>query len=231
MITECSDTIINGLFFCPTSTKGNMGWSDSSMDGVCWILAIVVIGVLIYLGCCELRKSPPPAVPPRRGTTGTTSARAAVHKKDDDEEHGNHNSGKLPEPRRELKGVPLADAFQEFDIDRSLTRTVPEDAYQVPDSVFMQEFVDGDKSTFRPVNKEAALKSANTRPSQHMKNGRADAAPPSRVIGLSPMEFARKTVQRPVSAASCVSFNDTDSRQVMVNESTNCFETESCPWQ
>ena len=202
-----------------------MSWC-STTDGICYVLALVVVAVLVYLGCSELRKAPPP--PPaaaRRATTTTTVAARAAKAADP------------PPPRRELKGssplAPIDEVFAPLDVDRSMTRVVGEDTYKVPDSVWVQEFIDGDKSTFRPVDKEAALKSANTRPAQHMKNGRADGAPPSRVIGLSPMEFARKTVHRSAStSASCVSFLDTDARHMSTDDNeTDCLATGTCPWQ
>ena len=201
-----------------------MGWScDSSMDSVCWVLAIVVVAVLIYLGCSELRKTSPSYASARRAVSARASAKA------DDAADGPAHGAK-PEARRELKGMSVHDAFEpQVGVDPSMTRVVPKDAYAVPESVFLQDFVDGDATTFRPINKEEALKSANTRPAQHMQNGR-DQGTKSRTVGLSPMEFARKTIPRPQTSSSCVAFNDTDTRQTMVNESTNCFATESCPW-
>ena len=196
----------------------------SSMDTMCGVLVVVVVVVLIYLGCSEIGKAPSSATAARRATTARATVPSQASKSDD------HGSSKLPDPRRKLEGIPLADAFQQFDVDQSLHRIVPDNAYAVPDDVYLQDFIDGDKSTFRPVDKEAALKSANTRPAQHMKNGR-DNGTKARTVGLSPNEFVRRTLQRPVSSSTCVAFNDTDTRHVLVNEATNCFESESCPWQ
>ena len=36
-----------------------MSWC-STTDGICYVLALVVVAVLVYLGCSELRKAPPP---------------------------------------------------------------------------------------------------------------------------------------------------------------------------
>ena len=210
-----------------------MGWScDSNMDGVCWVLALVVVAVLIYLGCCELRKPPPPAAPAssggeiaaRRATTTTAAPQesAAEPKK---------AAAQHEMPTSAHGGVPLQEAFQEIDVDRSMERIgAPADSYLVPDSVFMNEFNDAEKTPFKPINKEQALRSANIRPK--IQNSRGDAAPGrARRVGLSPMEFARKTIHRTPSTAACVAFNDTDSRHVEINEATDCFASESCPWQ
>ena len=122
-------------------------------------------------------------------------------------------------------------AFAEMDVDRSMTRIVLESAYNVPDSVFMQEFVDGDKSSFKPINKEQALKSANTRPAQHMANGR-DNGVKSRTVGLYGMAFAgRGPIERPVTSSSCIAFGDTDTRQHQAKQAADCAATDSCPWQ
>lgn len=186
------------------------------MESVYWILALVVVAVLVYLGYSEMHKAPAaPAKPP-----SAKAARAATNQSKDD-----------TPPRRTLSGIDMNDAFAEVDVDRSMTRVVPASAYAVPDSMFLQEFVDADKSSFRPVNKEQALKSANTRPSQHMKNGR-DTGAKSRTVGLYGMAFAgRGPIDRPTNGASCISFNDTDTRQHHANEATDCLATESCPWQ
>lgn len=181
-----------------------MGLCDSSMDGVCWVLAAVVVAVLVYLGCCEMRKTS--YVAARRAT-----ARAAANKE---------------APK---SGVPITtDVFQEFDVDRSMTRVVAQDTYNVSSSMFLQEFKDGDSGAFRPINKEEALKSANTRPSQHMENGR-DSGTKSRTVGLAPMEFARKTIHR-TPTTGCVSFNDTDTRQTLMSGMPECGE-DGCPYK
>lgn len=203
-----------------------MGWScdSSSMDGVCYVLAIVVVAVLVYLGCSEMRRTSTYAAARRASKAG----RAATNAPADD--------ASAPPPRRTLSGIPVGgtdmdEAFAELDVDRSMTRTVDVSTYQVPQSVFMQEFVDGDKSSFRPPNKEAALRSANTRPAQHMKNGR-DNGVKSRTVGLYGMAFAgRGPIERPVGSSSCIAFGDTDTRQHMVMQATDCAASESCPWQ
>ena len=137
-----------------------------------------------------------------------TSARAATNDK---------TATATAPPRRELSGLTsgadINDAFADLDVDRSMTRVVPPSAYQVPESVFMQEFVDGDKTSFKPINKEAALKSANTRPAQQMVNGR-DNGVKSRTVGLYGMAFAgRGPIERPTGSSSCIAFGDTDTRQ------------------
>lgn len=181
------------------------------MDSVCWIMALVVIAVLVYLGCSELRKTSSYTAARRgvsaRSASNTTSADPAA-------------ADALPPPRRTLMGITsgtdINDAFAEIDVDPSLTRVVPESTYNVPDTVWLQDFVDGDKTSFKPINKEQALKSANTRPAQQMANGR-DNGPKSRTVGLYGMAFAgRGPVERPPATSSCIAFNDTDTRQLKV---------------
>ena len=204
---------------------------DMNADGVCWMLAVVVVGVLLYLACSELRKpaahasSPPPPSSSAQPSTAARRAVSARAAKRGEEEDGYAD---VAPARRSLLGANLEDAFDQVDVDRSMERVVPEGAYAVPDDVFLSEFHDADASTFRPVNKEAALKSANTRPSQQMQSGRSDGAPPSRVVGLAPMEFARRTIQRPKGGgAGCASFNGSDAQHI--GQPPACGE-EGCPW-
>ena len=201
-------------FFCVAVSKEetlNMAWCNTTVDGVCWVLAVVVVAVLIFLGCSELRKTSA-HVAARRAASARIASRADAKggSKADDAvaTHPTH-----PTARTKTSSVHLDDAFMEFEVDPSLTRVVPENAYAVPDHVFMQEFVDGDKTAFRPIDKETALKSANTRPSQHMQNGR-DHGAKARTVGLYGMAFAgRGPIERPVGSSSCIAFHDTDTRQ------------------
>ena len=198
-----------------------MGWScDMSADGVCWMLAIVVVAVLLYLACSELRKPPPAAPSAPAAARRAVSARAAKHEEE---------KADVAPARKTLLGANVEDAFHPVEVDGAMARVVPEGAYAVPDDVFLSEFHDADASTFRPVNKEAALRSANTRPAQQMQSGRSDGAPPSRVVGLAPMEFARRTIHRPrAGAGGCASFNGSDAQ--LVGEPPACGE-EGCPWE
>ena len=211
----------------PSRPQPIMG-CDVSADGVCWMLAVVVVGVLLYLACCELRKPTAPLPPPP--SSQPTAARRAVSaraaKREEEDSGAAHDAAPA---RRSLLGANVEDAFEKVDVDASMVRVVPEGAYAVPDDVFLSEFHDADASTFRPVNKEAAMKSANTRPSQQMQSGRSDGAPPSRVVGLAPMEFARRTIQRPRGeAGACASFNGSDA-QHNVGQPPVCGE-DGCPW-
>ena len=199
-------------------------------ETLCMAVAIVVILVLVYLGCSEFSRM-------RASTSARRSTRSAknvvvVDPKEKKKHDAKHDAAHdLPEPRKVLKGTQIHDAFAEMEVDRSMARLVQQDTSDVGTEFFLQEFHDEDANSFRPVNKEAAMKAANVRPGQQMQNGRSDGAPPARMIGLSPMEFARKTIQRPVAGSSCMSFNDTDARHMLINDHTDCFATESCPWQ
>lgn len=184
-------------------------------------LLVAAVAALVYLIVEEFTKKAPLKAELKGEPTSAKAARAATHE----------GSSHLSPPRKEREGIPVAlsDAFQEFDVDRSNTRIVNQEASNVPDSMFLQEFVDGDKSTFRPINKEEALRSANTRPSQQMQSSREGTK--ARTVGLYPLAFAgRKAIERPLSTA-CVGFNDTDTRALLASESTACLATESCPWQ
>lgn len=194
-----------------------MAWScESSMDGICWILALVVVAVLVYLGCSELRKTSSYAAARRATAAPVASARSATTDTPDAAAKSAPDAAPNPPPRRSLTGISGTDineAFAELDVDRSMTRVVPESTYQVPDSMFLQEFNGADQSSFRPINKEAALKSANTRPAQQMANGR-DNGVKSRTVGLYGMAFAgRGPIERPAGSSSCIAFGDTDTRQ------------------
>lgn len=215
--------------------------SKSAVDGICWVLALVVIAVLVYLGCCELRRprggldAPPPTSARRaRNVTGgeVVAARAATNAKvEDAAQHAPAASHKAA-----AAGSDVRDAFQEFDVDSGLARIAPEQApSNVPDELFLQEFLEDDNAAaaFRPINKEQALLSANTRPAQHMQNGR-DNGPKSRTVGVYEMAFAgRGAIERPVSSdgPACIPFNDTDTRQLMTNQTTPlCDADGSCQW-
>lgn len=192
-----------------------------NLDGICWVVAIVIVVVLVCLGCSEYGKINKNMS--ARRTLPSKSARNMVVSQNDSP------SESLTE--RITKGVSVDNAFAGMEVDDSLARIVKTDlAGDIGTESFLQEFHDDESTSFRPINKEQAMRNANVRPAQQMKNGRADGMPPARTIGLSPMAFARKDIQRPVGGSGCMSFNDTDARHVLINEATNCFETGTCPW-
>lgn len=206
--------------------------SCTGMDTICWAIAVVVILVLVYLGCTEVKRmhsysssSSAPACTAKRAAPRSARAAAA------ESPPASPLSPPLSPPTHtDSRGAMLDDAFAQVPVDPTMTRVVNKDASDISNDFFLQEFHDDDSSSFRPIDKEKAMKSANVRPAQQMKNGRADGAPPARMVGLSPMEFARKTIQRPVTGGGCMSFNDTDARHVLVDNTTNCFSTGNCPW-
>ena len=202
-----------------------MGHCDGSrLDTVCWAIALVVIVILSVLACQEMGKMNSSRA--ARRVTNTKSARATEHdaaphdlKKVHAMAHGHDDASHddMPPARRVLQGTDIHDAFAEFEVDRTMTRIDDANSkYDVSDDMFLQDFHDEDKTSFRAISKEDALKSANLRPAQQMANGRSDSAPPARTIGLRPNEFARKTIDRTVNSTSCIAFNDTDTRHGQV---------------
>lgn len=182
------------------------------MDTLCWTVAIVVILVLAYFGCTEMSRTPHSASARRAQPAPVKSAKNVV----------NDSSDAPREPLTQLdthhfkNPANLDKAFRKVDVDPSMERVVNTDSSNIGSEFFMQLFHDDDSTSFRPINREQARASANIRPAQQMQNGRADGGPPARQIGLSPMEFARKTIQRPVANSGCIAFNDTDHRSTLV---------------
>jgi hypothetical protein len=222
-----------------------MGSNGCGMDVVYTVITVLVILVVVYLGCTELRRmggGASGATSARRGTNAK-SARAAVAFKSPLEESCGHGAPPASprEPARHEDAKPavqrheaddadafltpaiatdahgtadLTDAFEPMHVDPSLVRIVEKDASQIPDDVFLADFHEADPNAFQPIDKERAKASASIRPAQSMQHDRDDGKPPARTIGLSPMEFARRTIPRPPRTASdCpMPFNEVDAR-------------------
>ena len=155
------------------------------------IVAILVVSMLVYLGYTELQRmeekphAKTAAVPAHTATAATATA-TSTHAK---------------------KSEPVDDAFGELtDVPPSMMRVAPPS--NVDESVFLKDFTED--QGFRPVNKEAALKSANVRMAAEAVNGRLDG-PLTRNVGLNPMMHARRSIM-PEKTGASISFLDTDMR-------------------
>ena len=187
------------------------------MDQTCWVIAVLVLVVMAVFAFIQMRRPPAAASSRSARKTVTTSSHDASS------------------PAAAKKGAMLQDAFgTEIQIQNAMERVVDASSYQVDESLFMKEFIGADETTFRPIDKEQAMKSANARPAQHMQSGRPDTAPPSRTIGLDPMAFARTPIPRPAhESAACIPFNDNDHRIATKKATPECeSDAQShCPWE
>lgn len=174
------------------------------MIGVIAIMAVV--GILVVLG---VRHFLPTKTTPK--STSKSARRAAAPPSSP--VHDVHDEEAAASPKAARAPTEINHAFSEFDVDHSMVRTVSVHESQLPDSYFLTDFVDENATTFRPINKEDAMRSATVRPAQQMKNGRADELPPARVIGLNTMMHARKMIPARLDMSSgCILFNESDSR-------------------
>ena len=194
-----------------------MAANMSLVTGAVLAVMLVAIAVVVYF---EMQRASP------------AKAKKAAAPKPDAPKPAPHVAAPVAAPAAPVthKGGELHDAFAEVDVDHSLTRVAPAQGSSVDDSYWLNEFHDAEDTAFRPIDKEQAKASANTRPAQQMQNGRDDHKAKARTVGLSPMQFARKDIERPVDSDSCISFNDTDTRHVLIDKKTDCFATDSCPW-
>lgn len=192
------------------------------------VVAMVVLAVAVgAVVMTEMRRSKPAAKPPAKKAPDSERAARAATAVAPIAAPPAASASSAPG----MRGVDLHDAFAEFDVSRALTRVAPKDQSSVDDSFWLKDFHDAHNTSHRPINKEEAMRSANARPAQQMANGRADDTPKARTVGLSPMAFARKTVERPLDASSCIAFNDTETRHMLIDQKTNCMASENCPWQ
>jgi hypothetical protein len=195
------------------------------MDSVCWIVAIVVIIILVYMGCTELRKSSAISARKTQNDTKQKPRKSALRTSRGQNEYTTNDSLHIQ------KGVMIDESFQEVQVDRSLDPVVETmGGSQISENYFMSEFYDASETAFKPINKEEALRKATVRPGNGESDRAAQIDPPARMIGLSPMNFARSKLPNRHGSSHCVSFNDTDHRQVSINAETNCFDSYNCPW-
>ena len=147
---------------------------------------VLIVSMLVFLGYTEMQRmeEKPHAKTAVPAHTATATA-TATHTK---------------------KSEPVDDAFGELtDVPPSMMRVAPPS--NVDESVFLKDF---DDQGFKPINKEAAMKSQNVRMAAEAVNGRLDG-PLTRNVGLNPMMHARRSIM-PEKTGASISFLDTDMR-------------------
>lgn len=228
--------------------------SSGAVDKMCLLITLAIVAALVYVGVKEMRKLNLPTPFKKSGGAGGKASKQQhrVPESERGSEAPMMRSGRAAtnvEPTDLVasasaataqRGSHIDTAFEEIDVDATLARIAPKQAdSKIDSSYFMQDFLNEDASAFKTIEKEDAMRSATIRPAQMAESGRQrpDGAPSARQIGLSPMEFARPTIQRPVDPKNAtVAFNDVDARHAIVHDKkpvcdhSTANHTPDCPW-
>lgn len=217
-----------------------MGCSGPSVIAyMAWIVGIIVVIALVYLGCTELGKTgaPPGTVSGFRGPsvsgrrTSSSGARSTqgefgvsdgsavngVHQPQDGDQAFN-SSFKVDTHNM----VPIdGTAPSPTALPSSNNANLPqwENSWN-PDSTYAEQ-------QFKPVNKEGAKKGANHLAYFGMQMQRDACRPKGQVDVIGALR--PKTAPIPINRCP-ISFNDADCRQVLYNQKTNCWNQGNCPW-
>lgn len=194
-----------------------------------WMLGLVAVAVLIYMGCSCMSSSY------TSSSDGGKSARAVGRAKGNNsnmDEKGNivHAADMNHPHEPPEEGMAKVNSASHPDHEDTFSDGMPKQASKShPD--FMNTTHDKSQSdSFKPVDKNGAKRGANTRANATMLSSRADG-PNSRTVGMNVLLFDQCRGSNKVPIGSCnVSFLDSDSRQMIYAAETNCFAKENCPW-
>lgn len=205
----------------------------SSLEYSCWIISIILIVVLVFLGCSEVKKinGNVSSKLSKNEKPRSRSAKRSVYKPHaiscqntigpmDKIDEAFKSEGVTKDSMTPLVGFPESWKSKE---QKKVTE---------PDSVlddFFQNTEDDDG--FVAPELEKARRAANTLATAGMQMERDDG-PKSRTIGQKGLgEMLREAPKLPIGA-KCVSFNDTDARQMIYNKATSCMldPSKKCPW-
>lgn len=212
-----------------------------------WILGMLVVGVLIFFGCQCLHSS-------SSGSYGRSARVSKAVGNMSGSQHIVHNTNAPSEiavvavgeedttttttttKHSEEAMVAVASGGGHFNQPPpAMSSGLPSSSSSSDDPNFMNVGEDGEQAQyFKPVDKKGVVRGATTRANSFMlssTNG-DNSSPPARTVGMNVLLFDQCRSKQKVPIGVCnVSFLDSDSRQVLYNQETNCWKSGSCPWE
>jgi len=207
----------------------------STFEYSCWVTSFVLIAVIVYLGCAEMRKD---SHPPVRGVASARvakvdkrqSARSArreyygrgeeLPRIDDDSIWGSQNGKKEEDTGMQTLGFPASwESKAEHDSKPRNSKLDSDFASQTDDK----------HEAMPTVSKESAMAGANSSPSDHSESERSSGGH-ARTVGLKGLGETLRPPPAFKTGSKCISFMDSDARQMEHNRNTDCLKKENCPW-
>lgn len=201
--------------------------SPTPVAYLAWIVGIVVVVALVYLGCNELGRSDgaSSALPAARagGDAGVCGRRTvSASKSAPQNSEDAFDASFAVETKRHMAKVDGSQPDRAASVQSGSSDSVSsqwEDSWSI-------DATNAQAAQFRPVNKEGARRGANTSGLEGIQMQR-DACRPKGMVDV--VGALRPQVNVPLNVCG-VTWGDSDCRQVIVAKKTDCWNRGNCPW-